>query len=98
MINREVKSLRILLGFPTGSGPANSPECWDPSSHLYARGALHHCLLYGSVQCHMACFVCVMRSSRPLYVFFHGQTRMTHVNQPPFSRTSVVCGLRMAQM
>lgn len=35
--NREVKSLRILLGYQTGLGPANSPECWSPSIHLYTQ-------------------------------------------------------------
>ena len=42
MINRGVKSSRILLGCQTGLGPANSPECLSPSSHSYTQTKLHY--------------------------------------------------------
>ena len=41
MRNREVKSLRILLGWRNGLDPASFPECWSPSSYLSTQIVLH---------------------------------------------------------
>lgn len=39
MRNRGTKSLRILLGCPIDSDPANLPECGDSPGHLRTQGA-----------------------------------------------------------